>query len=221
MAKAYLLGISQDSIAVIFDLIFEIKNKSHFLIYPNIETNIIPLTPHKKINYEIMPLDKEIDKTKLVFFGLASPKNKISVFSYFLKKNEIEKTQYDKIIHPSAYISSSSLLDNGVLIEPNVVISSQSKIGFGVFIKRGSLIGHHNNIGDFTDINPGVTISGKVTIGKCCTIGSGTVIKDNITIGKNTIIGIGSVVTKDIPENSIAYGNPCKVVKENTIHQIT
>lgn len=214
MNKAYLLGISQDTIAVIFDLIFEIKNKSHFFIYPNIETNITPLTPHKKINYEIMPLDTEIDKSTPVFFGLASPKNKAAVFSYFLKKYAVKKTQYDKIIHSSAYISSSSLIDNGVLIEPNTVISSQSKIGFGVFIKRGSLIGHHNDIGDFTDINPGVTISGKVTIGECCTIGSGTVIKDNITIGANTIIGIGSVVTKDIPANSIAFGNPCKVIKK-------
>jgi len=216
MTKAYLLGISQDTIAVVFDLIFEIKNKSRFLIYPNIEASITPLTPHKKINYEIMSLNTEIPKNQTVFFGLASPKNKVSVFNYFFKNNDIKKTQYDKIIHSTAYISSSSLLDNGILIEPNVVISSQSKIGFGVFIKRGSLVGHHNDIGAFTDINPGVTISGKVTIGECCTIGSGTVIKDNITIGENTIIGIGSVVTKDIPANSIAYGNPCKVIKENT-----
>lgn len=217
MTKAYLLGISQDTIAVIFDLIFEIKNKSLFLIHPNIETNISPLLPHKKTHYEIMPLNTKIPKNVTVFFGLASPKNKLKVFKHFLENNNINKTQYDKIIHSSTYVSSSSFIDNGVLIEPNVVISSQSKIKFGVFVKRGSLIGHHNDIGAFTDINPGVTISGKVTIGECCTIGSGTVIKDNVTIGKNTIIGIGSVVTKDIPANSIAFGNPCKVIKENIL----
>lgn len=69
-------------------------------------------------------------------------------------------------------------------------------------------------IGDFSDINPGVVISGKVNIGTGCTIGSGAVIKDNISIGDHTVIGIGSVVTKDIPENCIAFGNPCKVVRK-------
>jgi len=217
MNKVHLLGISQDTIAVIFDLLAEIKKQTQFLVYPNIEKEIIPLTPHKKINYEVMPLEAEIDKNETVFFGLASPKNKKKVFDYFFNKSNITKSRYEQIIHPSAYIASSSIVKKGTLIEPNVAISSQSKIEFGVFVKRGSLIGHHNHIGAFTDINPGVTISGKVTIGECCIIGSGTIIKDNITIGENTIIGVGSVVTKDIPPNSIAFGNPCKVIRANTI----
>ena len=37
-----------------------------------------------------------------------------------------------------------------------------------------------------------------------------------VTIGKNAIIGAGSVVTKDIPENVIAVGNPCRVLREVT-----
>ncbi len=36
-----------------------------------------------------------------------------------------------------------------------------------------------------------------------------------VTIGNNVVIGAGSVVTKNIPDNVIAYGNPCQVVKEN------
>lgn len=90
-------------------------------------------------------------------------------------------------MHPSSYIATSSIVENGVLIEPHVVISSQSRIGFGVYIKRGSLIG------------------------------SGTVIKDNVSIGNHTIIGIGSVVTKDIPSNCIAYGNPCRIVEKTQL----
>ena len=37
-----------------------------------------------------------------------------------------------------------------------------------------------------------------------------------VSIGENTVIGAGSVVTKNIPANCIAYGNPCKVVREIT-----
>lgn len=36
----------------------------------------------------------------------------------------------------------------------------------------------------------------------------------NVTIGKDTVIGAGSVVTKDIPDGVVAFGNPCRVIRE-------
>lgn len=47
-------------------------------------------------------------------------------------------------------------------------------------------------------------------------IGANVVIMPGVTIGKNSVIGAGSIVTKDIPENVVAYGNPCKVAREIT-----
>lgn len=44
-------------------------------------------------------------------------------------------------------------------------------------------------------------------------LGYGVVVKKGVTIGKNSVIGINSIVTHDIPENSIAVGIPCKVIK--------
>ena len=49
-------------------------------------------------------------------------------------------------------------------------------------------------------------------------IGAGAVILPGVTIGENSVIGAGSVVTKDIPKNSVAYGNPCRVVREINEH---
>ena len=45
-------------------------------------------------------------------------------------------------------------------------------------------------------------------------IGAGVVVLPGVTIGKNSVIGAGSVVTKDIPENVVAVGNPCRVMRE-------
>ena len=53
-----------------------------------------------------------------------------------------------------------------------------------------------------------------VTIGDNVWIGGSVTILPGVTIGDNVTIGAGSVVTKDIPSNSIAVGNPCKVVKK-------
>lgn len=45
-------------------------------------------------------------------------------------------------------------------------------------------------------------------------IGSSCVILGGVTIGENSVIGAGSVVTKSIPANSLAFGNPCRVIRE-------
>jgi len=53
-----------------------------------------------------------------------------------------------------------------------------------------------------------------VTIGNNCWIGGSVTILPGVTIGDNVTIGAGSVVTKDIHSNSVAVGNPCKVIKD-------
>ncbi len=53
-----------------------------------------------------------------------------------------------------------------------------------------------------------------IHIGSNVWIGAGAVIVPGVHIGDNTVIGAGSVVTKDIPANSVAYGNPCRAVRE-------
>ena len=53
-----------------------------------------------------------------------------------------------------------------------------------------------------------------VSIGNNVWIGGSVTILPGVTIGDNVTIGAGSVVTKDIPSNSIAVGNPCKVIKK-------
>jgi acetyltransferase-like isoleucine patch superfamily enzyme len=55
--------------------------------------------------------------------------------------------------------------------------------------------------------------SKQIVIGDNVFIGYGTVILKGVTIGNNSVIGANSVVTKNIPENVIAAGNPCKVIK--------
>ena len=55
-----------------------------------------------------------------------------------------------------------------------------------------------------------------VTIGDNVWIGGNTVILPGVTIGSNVVIGAGSVVTKDIPDWSLAAGNPCRVLRKIT-----
>lgn len=89
------------------------------------------------------------------------------------------------------------------------------------------------HIGDFTFFGPAVQIYaathplnaqlrrsqefGKpVVIGSDVWVGGGSIILPGITIGSRTVIGAGSVVTKDIPDDVVAVGNPCRVLRQIT-----
>ena len=52
-----------------------------------------------------------------------------------------------------------------------------------------------------------------IEIGSGCWLGGGVVVLPGVTIGSGSVIGAGSVVTKDIPEHSLAVGNPCRVIR--------
>ena len=64
--------------------------------------------------------------------------------------------------------------------------------------------------GVFTDIEYGKP----VTIGDNCWIAGSVIIFPGVNIGANSVIGAGSLVTNDIPENVLAYGSPCKVIRQ-------
>lgn len=59
----------------------------------------------------------------------------------------------------------------------------------------------------------GLQYNKDVHIGENAWIGANTVIVPGVSIGKNAVIGAGSVVTKDIPDNVVAVGNPCRVLR--------
>ncbi len=101
------------------------------------------------------------------------------------------------------YINSNlSLVDDGeifvgdkVMIGPNVIIATA---------------GH--------PIDPelrarGLQFNRDVRIGENAWIGAGAIVLPGVQIGKNSVIGAGSVVTRDIPDNVVAVGNPCRVLR--------
>jgi len=137
-----------------------------------------------------------------------------SIRKKLFKKVKAHHFNIPHLIHSSAVISLDVDIGEGTVIMPQVVINTKSQIGRGVILNTSSVIEHENIIGDFVHISPKVALAGNVSIYEETHIGIGTCVIQGIKIGKNCMIGAASVVIRDIENKKIAYGNPCKVIKE-------
>ena len=207
-----ILGKGDNIITMILDNLYSINNMPNIHIYNNMNLPILNTFEHDGFNISILD-NVNMDEYTMLTLGVYQPTHKKKIVETL--NPDIEK--FINIIHDGLDISYTSKLGRGVLINSKVSIAAHTTIGDFVSINRHVSIGHHTNIGDYCSINPGVNIAGNVTIGEGTTIGMGTNILHTVKIGKNSIIGSGSVVTKDIPDNVVAYGSPCKIIRDNVI----
>lgn len=88
---------------------------------------------------------------------------------------------------------------------------------FSVLVaKHGIIIEDYVQVGSHCSIYSVSTIDkkkGEVVLKKNCKIGTHSVITPGVTVGENSIVGAFSFVNKDIPENTIAYGTPVKIIR--------
>ena len=209
--KLLILGKGDNIITMILDNLYSHNTRQpEIYIYNNLSLPTQNTFEHDRFNIEVFDTIN-IDDYDLMTLGVYQPIHKRKI----VETLNPETNKFMNVIHDGLNISYTSKLGLGLLINSKVSIAAHTTIGNFVSINRHVSIGHHTNVGDYCSINPGVNIAGNVTIGEGTTIGMGVNIIDGVKIGKNSIIGAGSVVTKDIPDNVIAYGSPCKIIRDN------
>lgn len=114
----------------------------------------------------------------------------------------------NNVAYYNSWVWHGTILDE-CLVEQDVILGSN------ILINKRCSIHHDTKIGKNVTLSPNVTILGNCEIGDDTFIGAGVIIREKVKIGKNCILGMGSVVLEDIPDNSVAYGHPCKVIRKN------
>ncbi len=100
----------------------------------------------------------------------------------------------------------------------NCTILDGAKVTFGdyVFIAPNCIFSTAGHPIDVKQRNQGLEIALPISVGNNVWIGANVAVLPGVTIGSNTVIGAGSIVNKDIPDNVVAAGNPCRVIREIT-----
>ncbi|GGE41854.1 acetyltransferase [Psychroflexus planctonicus] len=117
------------------------------------------------------------------------------------------------LIHPSAIVSSNSVIGKGTVIMPNAVVNAGTIIGKNCIINSGAIVEHDCILKDYVHISPSAALAGGVNIGEGAHVGIGAVIIQCVEIGEWSIIGAGAVVSKSLPANCTAVGIPAKPIK--------
>ena len=134
--------------------------------------------------------------------------------------NQLLRNAPINAIHPSAVISSSVKMGDGIMIAANATLNPLVQLGRGVICNTSTSIDHECIIGDFCHIAPGAVLCGNVTVGKKTFIGANSVIRQGIRIGDNVIIGAGTVVVKDVADNTTVIGNPQRILEKKTSRKL-
>lgn len=139
----------------------------------------------------------------------------ISIGDNRIRKHVVDSITVDKYaraVHPSAVLSPSVKVGVGTVVMARATVNVDSIIGNHVIINTSASVDHDCQIGDYSHIAPNSTLCGGITVGEGTLIGAGAVVIPNVKIGKWAKIGAGAVVVKDVPDFSLAIGNPARVV---------
>jgi sugar O-acyltransferase (sialic acid O-acetyltransferase NeuD family) len=114
-------------------------------------------------------------------------------------------------IHPSAVISASAQVGEGVVMMPGAVLNSGCRVGEGAIINTGAVVEHDVQVGRYAHVSSNSTAGGGAQIGDYSLIGLAATVLPGRRVGNGCIIGAGALVAEHVQDGQLAYGVPERV----------
>ena len=206
MKEAYILGAG--GFAKEVHLLIK-RNKQYnfqgFIVFNSNEDSI-------KIGSQLFPVidenfflkNNQSKKDIVIFIGMGDPSTIKKVTEKF------KDFTFPNLMSPCVEIDESVSFGVGNIITKGVNFTVDINVGSFNIFNLNMTIGHDTVIGNYNVMNPGATISGNVTIGDGNLLGTGSTILQNLSISNNNIIGGNGLLSKNVLNDKVMIGVPCK-----------
>lgn len=113
---------------------------------------------------------------------------------------------FPTLVHPSAWVAPSAVLEQGVQVMAGVVIQPDCHIGENTIINTRASVDHDCEIGAHVHIAPGAILCGGVRVKIGAFVGSGAILIQGLVVGDGATVGAGVTLTKNLDRDEIVLG---------------
>lgn len=151
-------------------------------------------------------IDDKVVGHHFVFIAVGDNYGRFEVF----KKINSFCPRIVSIVHPKATVAPTANIMAGCFIGAGAVIGNESTVGMFSIVNTNASLDHDSKLGEFSHLAPNSATGGHVKIGRQCFVGLNASVRNNVSIGDGCVIGMSSAVTKDVPPNTVGWGNAFK-----------
>jgi sugar O-acyltransferase (sialic acid O-acetyltransferase NeuD family) len=153
----------------------------------------------------------QLGDTQFLEFGVAQPVMAVGepAGKLVLAERHAGRT-FATLIHPSAAVSASARLGQGVVVGPFALISANATVDDHVLVNAYASVGHDVRVGAYTTLSCHVDLTGAVSVGRESFFGSGARVIPNVRVGDRCSIGAGSVVVRRTGDDATLFAAPAR-----------
>jgi len=112
------------------------------------------------------------------------------------------------VVHPSAFVSPSAAVGEGVFVGPGAVVHTLARVGDHAIVNTGAIVEHECEIGENAHVAGGAVLGGAASVGADTIVGLGARGLPGVRVGSGCVVGAGAVVVRDVPDGKTVKGVP-------------
>lgn len=150
--------------------------------------------------------DYEPRPDEAVVLAIGKPELRVSIGASLRRRG----ARFATVIHPLAYVAASARIGAGCIVAPFATVGAHAELAENVVLTFYASVAHDARVGEGSALSPYSVANGGAVLGRASFLGAGSVVNPMKRVGEYARVAAGSVVYRDVPDRSLASGNPAK-----------